>query len=252
MSSRRRRERVEMMEAEGGVSFPVVFSDGETETDIGDLVVYPKLDFPRFLSVLSHKIGILPGQFTVFLSSPETRQRIPITGKVNFSAISQEKNCCFLVELKRSRRRKNHNYQVHHHQDFQEDEHHNTASLGAQNPINKNLHRENVMLLKRGMEIENGNAAGLTMPFAGRAEYENGAREPQSEKERYLTDMGLGRADGLGIGLGRRSGATACEGCSRANEMGREVGFHWCAYDPVTFAFKSPAGPISRPVKGSD
>ncbi|KAM1638694.1 hypothetical protein PS1_008683 [Malus domestica] len=252
-SPRRRRDIVKMMEAERGVSFPVVFSDGETETDIGDLVVYPKLDFSRFLSALSQKIGILPGQFTVFLSSPETRQRIPVTGKVNFSAISREKNCFFLVELKRSRRerrRKNHNYQVpHHHQDFREDEYRNTASLGAQNPINKNLHLENVMLLKRGMEIEN--VAGLAMPFAGRVEYENRVRELQIENERYLMKMGLGRADGLGL-LGRRSGATVCEECSRANEMGSEVGFHWCAYDPVTFGFRSPAGPISRPVKGSD
>ncbi|KAM2894696.1 hypothetical protein FF1_009902 [Malus domestica] len=30
------------------------------------------------------------------------------------------------------------------------------------------------MLLKRGMEIENGNAAGLTTPFAGQVRYENG------------------------------------------------------------------------------
>ncbi|RXH82883.1 hypothetical protein DVH24_003381 [Malus domestica] len=60
----------------------------ETEIDIGDLVVYPKLDFLQFLSFLSHKIRILSRQFTVFLSSPETRQRIPITGKVNLSAIS--------------------------------------------------------------------------------------------------------------------------------------------------------------------
>ncbi|KAM1158783.1 hypothetical protein ACFX15_031417 [Malus domestica] len=39
----------------------------------------------------------------------ETRQQIPIIGKVNFNTISR-KNYCFLVELKRSRRWKNHNY----------------------------------------------------------------------------------------------------------------------------------------------
>ncbi|KAM1575556.1 hypothetical protein PS2_031841 [Malus domestica] len=79
-----------MMEAERGVSFPVVFSYGKTETNIGDLVVYPKLDFPWFLSVLSHKIRILLGQLTVFLSSLETCQQIPIIGKVNFNTISRE------------------------------------------------------------------------------------------------------------------------------------------------------------------
>ncbi|KAM1538362.1 hypothetical protein PS2_003238 [Malus domestica] len=47
------------------------------------------------------------------------------------------------------------------------------ASLRAQNPINKNFHPENVMLLKRGMEIKNGNAARSTMPFTGQVGYEN-------------------------------------------------------------------------------
>ncbi|KAM2200880.1 hypothetical protein ACFX1R_000771 [Malus domestica] len=50
------------------------FSYNETKTNFGDLVVYPKLDFLRFLSFMSHKIGILPVWFTVFLSSSETCQ----------------------------------------------------------------------------------------------------------------------------------------------------------------------------------
>lgn len=236
-----------------GVSFPIVFSDGETETDIGNVVVNDALEFKLFLSLLSNKIGISPHQFTVFLSSPDTRRRIPITGKVNFGAISREKNCFFLVELKRSRREKrrskNSQIQHHHHQDFQENEYDNTASFGAHKPVNKSLSLENVMLLRRGMEIEN--VAGLGFPFAGRVEYENRIRELQMEKERYLMNMGLGRSDGLGLGLGRGGGvAVVCEECSRAKAMGREVGFHWCAYDAVTFGFRSPAGPISRPAKG--
>lgn len=99
------------------------------------------------------------------------------------------------------------------------------------------------------MEIEN--VTGLGFPFAGRVEYENRIRELQMKKERYLMNMGLGRSDGLGLGLGRGGGvAVVCEECSRAKAMGREVGFHWCAYDAVTFGFRSPAGPISRPAKG--
>ncbi|TQE02933.1 hypothetical protein C1H46_011420 [Malus baccata] len=90
MSSRRKRGRVEMMEVVRGVSFPVIFSYDKAETNIGDLVVYPKLDFLWFLSVLSHKIGILLRQLTVFLSSLETCQQIPIIGKVNFNTISRE------------------------------------------------------------------------------------------------------------------------------------------------------------------
>ncbi|CAN6568232.1 unnamed protein product [Malus baccata var. baccata] len=41
------------------------FSYSETKTNFGDLVVYPKLDFPRFLSFMSHKIGILLAWFDV-------------------------------------------------------------------------------------------------------------------------------------------------------------------------------------------
>ncbi|PRQ44131.1 hypothetical protein RchiOBHm_Chr3g0475851 [Rosa chinensis] len=246
-----------MMEAIGGISFPVVFCDGESESEIGDVVIYPAMEFKRFQAVLSQKIGISPNQFSVFISSPESGRRIPVTSKINFSVISRETNCFFLVVLKRTKRERRRRNNQHHHLD--ESQYYNTpSSYYSPNKIKENP-LENAVFLRRGAGINHhgGEAAalsGMGMPFAGRVEWENRVRELQIEKERYLMNMGLARASGFGLGQGGGGGdgggggVVVCEDCSRADEMGTEVGFHWCAYDPVvTFRFRSPAGPISRP-----
>lgn len=236
-----------MMEAIG-VSFPVVFCDGESESEIGKVVVNATLEFKRFQTMLSHKIGISPNQFSVFISSPESRRRIPVTSKINFSLLCRETNCFFLVVLKRSKRERRRRNQ-YHVDEFQNNECYNTASsLYTPNQIKENP-LENAVFLRRGTGINHG----LAMPFAGRIEYEKRVRDLQIEKERYLMNMGLARASGLGLGQsggGGGGGVVVCEACSRAEEMGTDVGFHWCAYDPVvTFGFRSPAGPISRPTR---
>ncbi|KAE8676540.1 Nudix hydrolase [Hibiscus syriacus] len=90
--------------AGGAVPFPVVFFDGQCEIAIGDVLVHPTMDFKVFQSVLSSKIGITPKQFTVYVAdSNNSRNRIPITSKVDFVAVSREKDCFILVVLKRSR-----------------------------------------------------------------------------------------------------------------------------------------------------
>lgn len=92
-----------MAETVEGVSFPIVFHDGERDTNIGSVIVSSSTEFKNFQSLLSKMIGISSHQFTVYLaeykisldSSTKIRRRIPITGKVNFSAISGEKNSFF-------------------------------------------------------------------------------------------------------------------------------------------------------------
>nr|DAD18888.1 TPA_asm: hypothetical protein HUJ06_020351 [Nelumbo nucifera] len=94
------------------VSFPVVFFDGERNIDLDNINVHPSMEFKKFQSFMSQKIGISPHQISVSLirwkpskSPPGNRRKIPITEKVDFSAILGEKDCFFYVTLmKRSRR----------------------------------------------------------------------------------------------------------------------------------------------------
>lgn len=227
-----------------GTSFPVVFFDGETETEIGDVTVFPSLGLKRFQSILSQKIGISPHQFSVHLSSPESRRRIPITGKVNFSAISREKGCFFVVVLKRSRRERQ-------RRNSGCGQHHRRGGEGRRFNGNGVFHPpENVMILKRSDSSsaffpgrnwhhhEQARLAGLAM-----------------ERDMYLMNMGLIGPRFYSVPPAEKEEeeeSAVCEECSRASESGREIGFHWCVYDAVTFGFRSVAGPIARPFKGSD
>lgn len=240
----------------GGVSFPIVFFDGECETDIGTVLVFPSLDFKRFQSLLSRKIGISPHQFSVYLASPETRKRIPITGKVNFGAISREKGCFFVVVLKRSRRERRRKSSSHNL--IEEDLYYSSpaSAVDLHRPIKNNPPAENFMLLRRDMEIH----PGFFSSISDRVGYETGVINYQLEKERYLMNMGLNGLLGLqwtqpstvGEESVKGSSTAVCEDCFRAKESGTEVGFHCCVYDAVTYGFRSTVGPIARPVKRSD
>lgn len=82
-------------------------------------------------------------------------------------------------------------------------------------------------------------------PVLSRVGFEKRVMDLQMERERYLMSMAIGD-----LCLGRETpngGGVGCEECSR----GMDGGFHRCVYDAVTVCFRSPAGPVARPVKGS-
>ncbi|KAL2345295.1 hypothetical protein Fmac_006580 [Flemingia macrophylla] len=198
----------------GGVPFSVVYFDGHTEANVGQVTVDPSFDFNSFLSFLSHKIGISPHKFSVSLATLGTNRRIPITGKFNFAAMplhNADSSFFFVERSKRPRSRKN---------------------KSRKKASSSNVALENVVLLRR-----NDGVAGQVL---GRAEYEKWVRDLHLERERYLMSMGMGLGGGGG-------GGTFCEECL----TGTDGGFHWCVYDAVTVGFRSPAGPVARPVKGS-
>lgn len=234
-----------MVQADGRVSFPVVFCDGECETNIGSVVVYPTLEFKRFQSELSEMIGISPHQFSVYLSSQESRRRIPITGKVNFGAISRENGYFFLVVLKRSRRERRRRSPHETPDDV-----YYTSSVKSQQPIKK-IPPDNIMLLRRGTGISQDEAfSGFLVPYADRVEYEKRVRELELEREKYLMNMGvkvMALANKTST-MRENGGKAVCNLCSRAKETGIEVEFHHCVHDAVTYHFRSSAGPIARPV----
>ncbi|XWS66551.1 hypothetical protein CRYUN_Cryun05aG0209400 [Craigia yunnanensis] len=214
-----------------GVSFPVVFFDGECESGIGNVVIHPALDFKAFQSILSRKIGISPHQFSVYIAdSKNPRNRVTITGKVNFSAISSEKKCFFVVVLKRSRRsgtRKGKND-------------------GPSPPVMaiKKEPPDNVMLLRRGGG--GGNNLMNARVFTGLDEFENRVRDLQMEKEKERFLVNMGRAN---LRIEKESKGLVCEECENAKFVGRNDGFHCCVHDAVIFGLRSHTGPIARPEK---
>ncbi|XVF55847.1 hypothetical protein PTKIN_Ptkin06aG0069700 [Pterospermum kingtungense] len=224
---------VEAADGAGGVSFPVVFFDGECETGIGNVVIHEATDFKAFQSMLSRKIGISPHQFSIYIAdSDNSHNRVPVTGKVNFSAVSRETGCIFLVVLKRSQRyatRKGKNKEA--------------APRPAAATMMKKEPPPNVVLLRRG--AGGGDNLMDARVFTGLDEFERRVRDLQMEKERYLVNLGMAN-----LRIERESKSLVCEDCENAKTVGRDVGFHRCVYDSVTFGFRSYAGPIAPPGKG--
>ena len=209
-----------------GVPFSVVYSDGVTEATVGEFTVDASFNFNKFLSFLSQKIGISPHNFSVYLATLGTNRKIPITAKVNVAAIvaadraAAASSFFFVKRARRPRRSRGRNR--------------GSRNGGANNNSNSNNSpAANVVLLRRNDAVS---FSGLdaTVSVLDRVEYEKRLRELQKEKERFMMKMATG-------------GGAVCEECS----AGRDGGFHWCVYDAVTVGFRSPAGPVARPVRGS-
>lgn len=220
-----------------GTSLPVVFFDGVQEISLGEVSVSSRFNFKHFQSTVGEKLGVSSHQFSVYLTNRENRgSRVPVTGKMDFAAVSREENCAFLVVLKRSRRRERRR---------------NTRGMDG---IGRHRYDPpgNVMLLRRegNMIAVNGGGVSRLDLDLDRSGFERRIKELQVEKERYLMNMGLA-FEGLSLEPERTNTAIVCHECLRAKEIGRDSGFHWCVYDTVTVGFRSPAGPIARPAKGA-
>lgn len=222
---------VEAYGGAGGVSFPVVFFDGECETGIGNVVIHQATDFKAFQSMLSRKIGISPHQFSVYIAdSNNSHNRVPITGKVNFSFVTRKTDCIFVVVLKRSRR-----YRTRKGKNRESCPPASAAAAMKKEPP------ANVVLLRRGGGGVNNlrDARVLT----GLDEFGKRVRDFQVEKERYSVNLGMAN-----LRIERESKSYVCEQCDNAKIV--DGGFHRCVYDAVTFGFRSYAGPIARPGRG--
>ncbi|KAJ6811179.1 uncharacterized protein M6B38_155575 [Iris pallida] len=99
------------------------------------------------------------------------------------------------------------------------------------------------MILKRNEEYPVG-----TWSY----DYERRMRSLEAMKERYLLSMMMGCPPSPAAARVRSPTAMVpeCAECAAAVREGRSPAFHWCVYDEVvTVGFRSPAGPIERPVK---
>ncbi|OVA07135.1 hypothetical protein BVC80_1289g54 [Macleaya cordata] len=247
-------------------SFPVVFFDGEREVDIGNVGVHPALEFKKFQSIVSQKIGISPHQISISLicrkkSRSSGTRKVPINEKVNFGLIVLEKDCYFYAVLKRSRREKRGKPRPN----LVEEDYFSASPIDiSQNKYS--ISPPEKMILRRD-QVFNPSQLGFVSPVYDQItspesfykglgfhqNYENQLRSLQIQRDNnYLmsaisypyTDMEdeyiYGRnSDRISKGI------IVCQECAK----GRPIPFHWCVYDTITVGFRSPAGPIARPSK---
>lgn len=248
-----------MVEDERVTAFPVVFYDGEREMTIGDVKIFPGLEYKPFQLMLSQKIGISPNQISIYLVDrkknpkspfPDDRRRTPITGKVNFGLICRQKDCCFLVVLKRSRKLRNRRDRAKE-VEFSD-------SLPA--PV-----LENMILLRRNQP----------MPFYDQITHSElvnmndrlqNLRIIREDYQMAMNNLNLNTVHGLDQDLfsdfhmAYRVSSTMmmttnenmkgfCATCEDAEKNGQTASFHLCANDAVIGPFRTLVGPISRPIK---
>ncbi|KAH6798914.1 hypothetical protein C2S51_035398 [Perilla frutescens var. frutescens] len=233
---------------DAGVSpaFPVSFFDGEREMDIGDVRINPAMDYKSFQLMLSEKIGISPNQISIYLvnrkrsrksSFSDDRRRIPITGKANFGAICRQKECCFLVVLKRSRKSRSRRERMIGSGDFARG---NESSSPAP---------ERLILLRRSQpssfcdRVVQSEVDGLNGQLR-----ELGVRG--DAKSPLLIGDSFPAIDSTWLVMKRNEEKRgSCEECTHAEKNGGTVSFHPCINDAVITRFTTRLGPINRPNK---
>ncbi|KAL3646939.1 hypothetical protein CASFOL_009483 [Castilleja foliolosa] len=251
------------MVEDGGAtaSFPVVFFNGEREMDIGDVRINPALEYKPFQLMLSQRIGISPNQISTYLvnrknsfKSPLSgdRRRVPITGKTNFGSICRQKDCCFLVILKRSRKSRSRRERMINGGGGGGVEFADILPENGFSPTPTRLTSENVVLLRRRQ----------TTPFYGQPfdsgrlwSLFNGYENPLFGSGQYLdldADVDLFRSTDVSYYLdlllkGNERDEAFCEECWNAKRKGVTTSFHPCVNDPVITRFTTRLGPINRP-----
>ncbi|GJT57214.1 hypothetical protein Tco_0992268 [Tanacetum coccineum] len=201
---------------EESVVFPLVLYDGEREIDVGHVKIRASLDFKQFQMMLKETIGISYNNLTTYFVDsnktkvPSERRKTLVTGKVNFAVLMQEKDCYFLVVLKRSRR------------DRRRKPNKTSGFEYVYNPANEYLMYLNNQMMKESY-------------VNGFMNWNNCGFYPQLNVNfSSFVEGGRGRA--------------SCEECTKAEKLGMKAAFHFCVYDDVVSGtFRSPVGPICHP-----
>ncbi|KAK4414774.1 hypothetical protein Salat_2584300 [Sesamum alatum] len=274
-----------MVEGGGGPAFPVVFFDGEREMNIGDVKINPTLEYKPFQLMLSQKIGISPNQISIYLvdrrNSPkssflEDRRRIPITGKVNFGLICRQKDCCFLVVLKRSRKSRNRRERAMNGVEFPDFLTDHEFSAPSMHTV-----PENLILLRRNQRV----------PFYDQitqselADLNERLQSLRVQRENYQMAMAKGNLSSPNLSSGHaldpqliphlnmdsipkiddwsrvpspttvmtndetRRAKAFCIECANEEKNGSTTSFHPCVNDAVITRLTTRLGPINRPNK---
>lgn len=239
-----------------GASFPVIFSDGGLEYDIGTILLHPSLGFKRFMTLISQKLGIPIHQISTFLvhekNATTSRLKVPIDESSDFAAIAKERNCLILAIVHRSRRTR-----------MRRRSERGKAIAGEAGSLTPEK-----MILKRfpanGLSFDVSGAAGLRL-----WNYEGQLQNMNRDRERYLLFTGQAYTPQAAAQVEEEARETppgfvdegafssktvtsaaksvVCKECVAAETEGRSDDFHWCVYDVVTVGFRSTVGAIQRP-----
>lgn len=269
-----------MVEGGGCPAFPVVFFDGEREMDIGDVKINPAMEYKPFQLMLSEKIGISPNQISIYLVNrkrnhkslfSEDRRRTPITGKVNFGSICRQKECCFLVILKRSRKSRHRRERMINSVEFADFVPENEFSPTPVHPV-----PENLILLRRNQpptsfydriaqpELDdlNGWLRSLTVK---KENFQVAMAKGDVNSPNFSSDHGVDqnlnvnsfpaiddryRVNSTWLVMKKNETKKAfCEECRKAKRNGGTTSFHPCVNDAVITRSTTRLGPINRPNK---
>nr|GEV88908.1 S-locus glycoprotein domain-containing protein [Tanacetum cinerariifolium] len=186
---------------EESVIFPLVLYDGEREIDVGHVKIRASLDFKQFQMMLKETIGISYNNLTTYFVDsnktkvPSERRKTLVTGKVNFEVLMREKDCYFLVVLKRSRR------------DRRRKPNKTSGFEYVYNPVNEYLMYLNNHMMKESYvnRFMNWNNCG------------------------FYPQLNVNFSSFVEGGRGRAS----CEECTKAEKLGMKAAFHFCVYDDV-------------------
>ncbi|XP_055808561.1 uncharacterized protein LOC129877104 [Solanum dulcamara] len=244
-----------MVEGGKGSVFPVIFFDGEREISIGNIRIQPTLVFKPFQVMLSERIGISPNQISIYLcdrqgSKFEDRRKVPVTGKANFAVISREKNCFFLVVMKRSRKVRNRKVKT------------NGVELGEflkENVLSHLSSSENLILLRRNQTEMNQLYDQITQTEL--ASMNEPVQNLQLQRENF--DLVMQTTNPNLMHLNSPSSfpriqdtypkkKSLCYECANTTSNGETSMFHHCNNDTVLVgSFRSRSGPVNRPKKQS-
>ncbi|KAK1429272.1 hypothetical protein QVD17_11478 [Tagetes erecta] len=238
-----------MVHIAAGVEFPVILYNGERQINVGNIEINPTTDFHTFRTILKHMTGISHNNLTSYLvESPrfETqsdRRKILITNKADFNVLIREKNAYFLVVLKRSRRerrRRTNNrlcLELSPEDLFDYRHHYNDDDQDNFTTQDESCTKVEIWLHELNMQRMN-NMNNLMMHENLNYEYDHSHVNENfpSVLEAYpLVERSVNRG--------------MCQDCDRANRRGLKPEFHMCVYDEVIEGFfRSPAGPVSRPI----
>ncbi|URE05654.1 hypothetical protein MUK42_19248 [Musa troglodytarum] len=230
--------------------FPVVFFDGDSEIDVGSVLVHPSVGFKKFQASVSQRIGVAPHQISISLVrrkkarvSPEVRRKVTIDEASDFAAIARERDCFVLAVLRRPRRDRRGRSKRKSHEVGEEKKAVPEMTILRRNPMGSGV-----------LDPMRGGLVPEAIAGPGLWDYEAQLRNLQRQRERHLISTAAAAAAAAAevsyhpFAVGHRPASPAsCRECEAAKAEGRSPGFHWCVHDAVTVAFRSPVGPIQRP-----
>ncbi|MQM11903.1 hypothetical protein Taro_044814 [Colocasia esculenta] len=243
----------------------VLFSDGDREIPIGEVVVDAGLAFRKFQFVVSDMIGVSPHQIALYVvrqrkgqPSQEALKRAPIDEGTNFAAVARDKDCVVLAQLKRKKRdRRGRGRPGHAAGGGAGDEFFALEKAQARVPEKTILRRPTEFY--GGVPAAMAPAAEDSSGLMGLFNFD-GLRNLQLQRERYLLSTAAAAAalypyasSAVPPPFARAPpraavGPVVCGVCMAARE--KLAPFHCCVYDRVVAeGFRSNVGPIERPPK---